>query len=376
MRSKQIFAGFVVSVILGLLVPLVPSAYAVTAYFFPQGVELSPEETAILEIRIDTEGETLNAIELSGAVSSNIAEIIGLDTSNSLIKIFVEQSLTGEQSFKVVGGTPNGFNGNDVVGRLTVRAKTAGQTSLVFEGTPRAVLNTAGGAETPVKAASATISIREKGAEANYIPLTSQSHPNQDLWYNSGELSLHWDLEPNIEYSYLVSLDAAAVPDDAADRPEGDLIWMGDISVSGLQNGVYYFTVKKVGADEVSRYRAMIDTVSPNWVDAQLDLGTETTGERPFLSFLAEDSLSGVDRYEVQIDDQKMERAESPYILPYQYKKIILVAYDRAGNSVERIFFPEHKPLTATSIIVGLTVVLVALILFLFGGKIGFLRKK
>jgi hypothetical protein len=331
---------------------LISSASAATIYFFPQNIELIQGETALVEVRINTEGEILSAVDASGKINSDIAKIDSVDTSNALIKVFIAALKTGEQSFRFVGGTPNGFNGDNIIGRLNISGDMVGQTEIVFDDTSKAILNTEEQKESSIKFINALININERGS--NQIQLTSRTHQNQENWAKDNTLNLHWDLEEGVEYSYLISLDPLAVPDDIPDKPEGNLMWMGDISISGLKDGIYYFTVKKVGDNPVSRYRAMVDTTAPSWIDVKLSSGVETTDNKKFVSFLAEDVLSGIDYYEIQIDGKQPERITSPYILPAKYKEITLKAFDRAGNSVEKNITYEYPSRALVTILISL----------------------
>ncbi len=365
----------------------VPTALAAQIYFFPSEISLSLGETAILEIRMDTEGESISAVEVIGSINSNITTIGAIEPVNTLVKVFVDISLTGERSFRILGGTPNGFQGTGIIGRLLIRADKTGQAEAAFDNISKAILNTEGGTEATLKFNRAYITVGEavctltvRGSLSRIVPsgldCSSDFAPSHRLPRNRiGELKLHWDLEEGTLYSYLVSLDPVAVPDGTPDRPEGDLVWMGDITVSGLENGIYYFAVKKVGDNPVSHYRAMIDTIAPAWVDFKTSSEAGITGGEEFASFLAEDSLSGISRYEAKVDDQDPEEVISPYVLPSRYKKMTITAYDRAGNSMEKMITAEYGQPTLLDLLLGVVIILGVVVVLLLKGRMGFPRK-
>jgi len=193
------------------------------------------------------------------------------------------------------------------------------------------------------KAIAAANEASAKVAEKSdrYIEITSRSHPNQNAWYNEENLHLRWDLEDGVEYSYLVSLEPVAVPDNNPNKPTGQLLWLGDVNIEGLTQGIYYFTLKRVGESEISRYRAQIDTTPPEWIAVETNAGVPETNKQDFVTFLARDELSGISKYEVAVDGGEPKGILPPYILPTDYSKVVITAYDKAGNTVSHTILGE-----------------------------------
>ena len=165
-------------------------------------------------------------------------------------------------------------------------------------------------------------------------------------WHQSDILYLQWDLIQGAEYSYVLSYDVTAEPDEIPDKPEGDLIWMGDIKYEGLEDNIYYFHLKQklLGKDWSKKitFRAMIDSVSPE--EFELDIA-EIQGKN-FLVFNGNDTMSGIDHYDILEISKPLffgtlkkiwKTGESPYLLDDQKLKseITVKAIDKAGN--ERI---------------------------------------
>lgn len=321
-----------------LLVALTaPSAHAARLYFYPQAIDVVEGETFVLEVRVDTQGELINALEIEGKVTSGVIESV--DTANSLVEIFIESSLTDDNTFKFSGGTPGGFTGDGIIGRLTIKPEATGGVNISFGDSLNLLTGTGNNVEAPITTLEANAVVEEK--TDRHIDITSRSHPNQNTWYNKGDLQLHWDLEDRTEYSYLVSLDSTAIPDNNSNKPTGQLMWLGDVTIEGLTNGIYYFTLKRVGESEISRYRAQIDTTPPSWIAIEVNEGVPETRRQAFATFLARDELSGISRYEVTIDDNPPETVLAPYILPIHYSRIVITAYDKAGNTVSHTIIGE-----------------------------------
>jgi len=368
LKSLKILAGASLILVFFGVRGGVSQTYAAKLYFFPQTVDVVVGESTIVELRLDTEGEVINAVEINGELQDKNVLLTNLSESNSLLKIFVEKPSIENNKFKVIGGVPGGFSGVGILARLNIQGVTMGNTALILNRNSRMLLNNENADQASVKFSDSSINVLQPGKD--YVKVTSRTHPDQNRWYNSNKVNIHWDLESNAEYSYLVSRDPVGVPDDEADRPEGKLEWMGDIELAGLEDGSYYFSVKKVGTSSISRFLIRIDTEAPTSLNVVASLGTPETDEKDLISFQAEDVLSGINRYEVQLDDETPKVATSPYVTLKLYKKAVVRAYDEAGNVVEKeITRPareESMALIGTVFTVG---VLVTLFLLMRGRK-------
>ena len=337
-NSKKIISHFSLSfyiLIFAFYVFAAKAADAATLYFYPQNLEIFDGENAIVEVRLNTEGEIINALELNGKFSNNNLSITSVDTSSSLLQILVESPQTDGTNFHLVGGTPGGFNGEGIVGRLNIKAVKTGSSILSFTEPVKLLANTENAKELTAKSLQSNLSVILKPKD--YIKLSSRTHPEPLMWYNAKEVNIHWDLEPGAEYSYLVSQDQTAVPDETPDRPKGDRLWLGDIALGGLEDGIYYFSVKKIGSTTISRYSIFQDSTPPKWVNVALNPGTPETNGKQYVSFLAKDTTSGIDRYEMKVDDGNFEKVSPPNFIINNpdFQRIIVRAYDEAGNMVE-----------------------------------------
>lgn len=318
------------------------AASAASLYFYPQHLSLVPGQEALVDIRLETDGQVVNAVELEGALSGVAATLRAIDSSGSAIEVFVERpSVKGKGVFRLVGGVPGGLSGEHVLARLVVRAEMPGVATLSFAQAKTKVLLADGtGDSVPLQLLSTTIAVRQKTKDD--ISVSSLTHPDQNQWYKNNKAQIHFDFDPKASYSYVVTRNPLEDPDDIADRPEGSAVWQGDIKLEKLPEGVTYFAVKKVGSAAVSRYRLMIDSLEPIWSEVSRSAGTVETEQRPFLNFLAQDVGSGIDYYEMRIDGQEPFTVVSPQPLPDEYKILSIRAYDRAGNYIEK-FIPGPK---------------------------------
>ncbi|MBP6924233.1 MAG: hypothetical protein KBC62_00015 [Candidatus Pacebacteria bacterium] len=94
-----------------------------------------------------------------------------------------------------------------------------------------------------------------------------------------------------------------------------------------------------------------------------------------FVSFHANDNLSGIDRYEVTEDQVVTEVEDGTYVFRNQEMKepVLITAYDKAGNSTAIKVPQKYK---YTNYLVGLIIVLATFIAFWFRKKlVGIFRK-
>lgn len=321
-----------------LLVP--NSAHAARLYFYPDELDVVAGGSFVVEVRLDTEGESVNAVHVKGNVTGGILESV--TTANSIIDIFINASVDeNRRTFHFYGGTPNGFSGDGIIGRLNITSGRPGEVNITFD--EETQILSGEGVDISETATLNTAKIISLEPSANHIIITSRSHPDQNQWYNKSDVNLHWDLEDGVEYSYLVSLDPKAVPDETPDRPTGDLIWQGDISLSGLGEGIYYFTLRRIGQDGVTRYRMMIDKSAPEWIGFEMSDGVAETQYTDFITLFAKDKLSGINRYEVRVDNEEPKIILSPYLLPDDYFTLTFSAIDNAGNKTEKTIVSDSQ---------------------------------
>ncbi len=322
-------------------------AQAATLYFYPQQISLMPGEEALVDVRIDTEGESINAVELEGSLSGVAATLRGIDNAGSAIDVFIEQpNIKGKSSFRLVGGIPAGLSGEHLLARVALRGELPGRATLAFVPSAVKVLLADGtGKSVSVDVMSSAVSVLPPSKD--YVAITSLTHPDETQWYAATKAQIHFELEPGASYSYVITRDPLEVPDDVADRPGGSAQWQGDLKLDDVPEGITYFAVKKVGSNVVSRYRLMNDVSDPVWLEVKKNAGISETEGRSFLTFLADDQISGIEYYEVHIDSEEPFTALSPQPLPDEYSIIALRAYDQAGNYIEKFIPGPQKNYSA-----------------------------
>jgi len=346
-----------------LLFPLIPFllffafsfCQAATLYLIPQSQNIYQGDSLIIDLRLDAESEEINTAEVNLNFSSDLFEIIEFNKGDSIFTFWPEEPELKNNIISFMGGVPGGFRGKGSLLKINLRAKETGQATIFFKNDSRVLLNDGKGTLAELSLLEGNYEVSEK--PEGLIVISSRSCPDQNKWYSLKSLHLHWDLIEGAEYSYLLSRDPLAEPDETADRPGGELIWMGDMEydLKAEGDGVYYFTLRprlpsEDWSKEISRFRAMIDSTPPE--DFKPEIGQESSvfEGKYFLSFVAQDTTSGIDHYEVAeltrtlwgSAEEQWETAKSPYLLKDQSLKSIIKirAVDKAGN--ERVI--EYLP--------------------------------
>ena len=320
---------------------------ATNLYLMPQSQTVYQGDSFIVELRINTEDEEINAVEIGLTFPVDLLEVVDFSKGNSILTLWLAKPKIQKGEIIFLGGIPGGFNGEGLLAKITFLGKEIDKSEISFKEISQVLLND--GLGTPAK-----LSLSEGNYEIILRPeglpqISSETHPDQNKWYNNSTFHLRWDLIEGIEYSYLLSYDPLSEPDEIPDKPEGELIWMGDMEYKGLEDGIYYFTLRQKLPDEdwskKITYRAMIDTTIPEPFELKTGKAPLVFEGKYFLSFAAQDKMSGIDYYEIKEGKGDWKIAQSPYLLENQSlaKKIIVRAYDKAGNYQESEIKPPYK---------------------------------
>jgi len=356
-----------------LLFPAI--AKAAILYLLPQSQTIYQGESFLVEVRTDTEGEDINAIEGHLNFPQDKLEIINIGKGGSILNLWPEEPFysnqTGEISF--IGGIPGGFQGQggllSIIFRVNPRVAPRESASITFKDDSKILLNDGEGTSAQLTFVEGNYEVTEKPEGMPVI--TSKSHPDQGKWYKESTLYLYWKLEKEAEYSWILSYDPLAEPDEIPDKPKpkGELAWMGAIEYAGLEDGIYYFHLRQKLPDKAwskkITFRAMIDTMPPEDFEPKIAKDPTVFDGKYFLSFTTQDRTSGVDHYEIVEELRrgvlqpfitklgKKEReplkgwkiAESPYLLEDQslQSKILVKAIDKAGNERIAKIIPSYK---------------------------------
>lgn len=276
------------------------SAFAVRLYLDPETQEVPRLDTFYVPIRIDADGECINAVSGRLYYDPNELAVVDIITAESIFTLWTEGPLVlregdkekGEVVFE--GGVPGGYCGRVLgdPGRTDTVAK------LVVQGTPQ--------------------------------PLPVGERTRTELVMDPGTAVYLHDGTGRQASTTVTGIDLTLI--QATGTPSN--VWLNDV-----QN----------------------DTVAPELFEVTLVEGPSVGNNRHYIVFSTTDKQSGIDHYEVKETDPDRfgfltwlpERtsywvvAESPYILRDQKltSKILVKAVDKNGNERVVTYTPPMSPL-------------------------------
>lgn len=330
-------------------------SWGAVLYIMPQSQDVWQGDSFIAEVWLDTEGETINSVEGKLIFPQDKLRVLGISEGGSVLSLWLQPPafFNNEGSISFAGGKPNGFSGQGQLFSITFSANQRldqrVSADINFKKDSRVLLHDGRGSLAFLSFGEGNYQLISK--PANLPVITSSSHPNENKWEQNNNLNLRWKLIEGAEYSYLLSHDPLSVPDEITDKPEGGLMWQGDMAYRGLADGIYYFHLRqniKEGWTPKITYRAMIDTTPPEAFQPQI---AEIDGKK-YLVFAGSDNTSGIDFYEVKEKapsdslGTSWQKASSPYLLEDQRPRSIIEvkAVDRAGNERLAEITPPSLP--------------------------------
>ncbi len=393
------------------------TALAATLYISPSANQYSVGQEFTEKVMVDSGGQSINAV--SGTISfyPSTAKIVSISEASSIVNFWAVQpafsNVDGTINFEGVVLNPgfSGSAGNIVT--LTFIAEAPGQNPLKFtagsilanDGQGTNILSSMNGAVISTVASGNQSGVSSVSSVNPLTPpapeITSISNPNPDGWAASSSPDFSWVISPDVtNVRLLYDENPTSLP---------SVVYNPPISTKTLTNvppGTYYLHVQlknQYGWGGISHYRFQIDTAPPDPFDISFPDGATSTSAIEVVAFKANDSLSGIDHYSIQTDNQKRfdvspSDAGSSYTLPsesFGEHSLIVTAYDIAGNytiatanffiNVVAVLTPADRLISLGALIVnyaslGLVAVLVlALLIGLFLRiikKVSTLKKK
>lgn len=339
-------------------------SFASTFYVLPTSNDLYMGDTFIIEPRINTEDEDINAVELRLFYSTDLLEVVSLEKGGSVLELWTAEPKTKNGQILFEGGIPNGFVGDANIGRIIFKTLNEGRADVIVGEDSVAYLNDGEGTKIAPKKISGFYNIAASPHIAT-ADIISEDHPDQNQWYVSQVLTLSWETNPEHKYSYLLSADPLMEPDDEYE----DLV--GAVEFDGLKDGIYYFHLKEQAKDGVwlpkTTFRVMIDATPPEEIQASVSKDEQIFNGEHFLNFVCNDKTSGIDYYEIAetkpFQKPEWKRAKSPYLLEDQtlQSEIKIKAVDKAGNIKIILISPQEK-IWKGFILLGIIIVMIAII--------------
>jgi len=330
----------------------VSSAKAAILYFSPSSGNFTVGDILTTSVLVNTQEKAINNSDAIINFPTGLLEVVSVSKSGSIFSLWVEEpafsNSAGAISFN--GGLPTpGFNGSaGKIISIVFRVKSTGTASLIFSsGAVRAndgygtdILQTLAQAQFSLISEERPIVTPAEVAGAPEAPvISSPTHPDPNKWYAVKEAKFIWDVPKDATaVRLLVGRIPQAIPTVTYTTP------ITSKELTDLAEGTYYFHVRLRNAEGwggVSHFRFQIDTEKPTRFEiAEVERKDQTDPRAKFI-FDAKDETSGIDHYEIQIDNESSQvwrddgghRYETPALGPGSYI-LIAKAVDKAGNSL------------------------------------------
>jgi len=328
------------------------SAQAASLYLGPNSGSYKVGDSFTVSVYVSAE-ESINAVGGDLNFPADKLEIKSLSTSGSIVNFWVQNPNHGSGivHFEGVILSP-GFKGNGgKIISVSFKTKAAGPAPLSLsnasiladDGKGTNVISGVGRAAFEIGLTQIGPGPEESSSPPDTAgaplaaKISSPTHPEPTAWYNNNDPRFEWALPKGAtDINVLVDENASTNPGASSDGRASHY------NFKDIDDGEWYFHLRlknAAGWGGVSHFKFQIDTAKPDkFVISPLAEGDGPKATAKFL-FLAEDSGSGIDRYEVSIDggeakawqDSGDHIYETP-ILPAGTYSLEAKAFDRAGN--------------------------------------------
>jgi len=331
------------------------TAKAASLYFSPASGKFDAGNIFTVSVLVNTQSAAINNAEATVNFPAEFLSVISVSQSNSIFSLWpqsvVFSNSAGTISFN--GGLPTpGFNGSSgKIFSAVFRVKKAGTASLVFSGASvRAndgkgtdVLSSVGsaqftlGAIAPTSEPKLTPTPAQPNTPAAPV-ISSPTHPDENKWYSEKDVVLIWSLPTGIKSDrVLFSKLFEVVPTITYTPP------ISSKTLANIEDGIWYFLAQLRNANgwgQIGNFKVQIDTQKPN-INIQEVPREDLAYPKVKFFFSASDSRSGIDYYNVLIDNlpSQVWRDDGSHIYETQALDpgrhvIIAKVFDKAGNSL------------------------------------------
>lgn len=324
------------------------AAFAATLSLSPSNTSVSVNGTFTERVLVSSSDQAMNAVSGTITFPAGTLQVVSV-SKGATIPLWVQDPAYSNSDGTITfsGVVPNpGYQGSGgtiitivfratAAGTATVRFSSAsvlandGQGTELLTSAPSATI-TVGAAPAPTPAPTPQPATPTKQSSVGPLSLTSLTHPDQSRWYSNSSASVSWKNPLGVtQVRTGYDTDPAGTPTKLYTSPiDGRSIDADD--------GVTYFHLQVRDADgwgPVSTYRFNIDTNPPSAPAISFTRGTP-----PLLSFTSADTLSGMQNYEVRVNDGDpvaVSTSTASYELshlPAGGNTVEVVALDVAGN--------------------------------------------
>lgn len=308
--------------------------------FSPDNKSVEQGESFNVNIVANPNNETIDTVRAIVSYPQDKLEVIHFALNDLFPNTAPGNYIDNENGKMSQGGTIFGgsTNKSGIFGTITFKALQEGKTNISFDGSSKMI--SAGDEKINLNSLSqATIDITEaEEISPNQVVVNSNSHENDEKWYNIKNVQVSWEMSPGSRsdiLTYYYDFDNDPETDPKTSQNINDT----NLEFTNIDDGIWYFHIKTQFSDQTysdtTHYRVMIDTDNPEKILPIFEKEVIRADEEAELKFGTLDQTSGIDFYEVAIDGGSFNRAKSPFnfknLKPGEHN-VIIRAVDKAGN--------------------------------------------
>lgn len=345
---------------------------AANLYYSPSSGSYEVSKSVSVSVYVSSQDQAMNAA--SGIISfpHDKVEVVSLSKSGSIFSLWVQEpsfsNAQGQVNFEGIVLNP-GFTGSGgKMLSINFRVKATGQALISFssgsilanDGKGTNILSSLGTASfslggvviTPPSAGEPSL---PEVAVLSTPVISSFTHPDSTKWYTEKNAKFSWQVPQGVTgVRLLLGKIPSATP---------SIVYTPPISVKeilNLKDGTWYFHAQfrnSAGWGSVAHFPFHIDTTTPSKLDIKEIERADKTEPNVKFNFIAEDSASGIDHYEIKIDDNEVKtwRDDGGHIyttelILYGEHTLNVAVFDAAGNFSSEVVRFNIEPLNSPQI--------------------------
>jgi hypothetical protein len=350
-------------------------------FFSPGTGSFDVGKTFTVRVMVDSGGGVgINAVEANVNFDPSLVKISSISVSGSIFKLWTNdptESLSKISSFNKSGtisfggGLPSSYKGSSGnilsisfsgVKTGTAKLSFSGAMILAADGQGTNVYGSASGAtfnivepakttpppvETKTPTPTTTIPVikkeepktEKKGILPPAPEVSSITHPMEEKWYSNNGPEFTWKLLLDI-----TGVGISVTEDPAADPGSNVGGIVESKKYERIADGTHYFNIKlknQNGWGPITHRKFQVDVTPPDPFDIAVMNSGDQTDPSPVLVFNTKDAASGIDKYQVIIDNEASEISprdfkKEPYkpkVLKPGEHNVTIAAFDKANNA-------------------------------------------
>jgi len=342
------------------------NALAASLYLSPATGSYAIGDAFSVVVRLDTSGQSANAAEGVISFPKDKLRVTSVSSGSSVFNLWTQEPTFSNSAGTLTfgGGLPHpgytGSAGSIFTIRFSVLSSGGAAVGFVSgavlanDGKGTNILSSMDGGNYTLNPKTTIPGVTPPPTTITGMPaapeVSSATHPDSTKWYSNNTAVFTWPVGKDITaVRLLVDEVPGSVPAVLYSPP------INQKTLEDMDDGRWYFHSRlrnNSGWSNITHFAFNIDTVPPSPFDVLIDNGGDYTNPSPVLYFQTEDSLSGIDKYEMKIADGEWFKVKfvepGKFVLPQQTpgkRTIIVSAFDRAGNKTSETIDLEIRPI-------------------------------